>query len=334
MFRALRLLVFFCFAGAAAFVVWLIALAAAPLQFPADSLEFSIVAGSSLRAATRQIAEAGVPVSEAHFNLLARITGKGTHIKAGSYELTRGASSWELLRKIALGDVLLSEALFVEGWTFAQMRAALDAISDMQHDTRGLSDAQIMERLGDAAGTPAEGMFFPDTYLFSKGESDLKILARAHRLMRKTLELVWEERSEGLPYKTPYEALILASIVEKETADPAERPTIAGVFSNRLRIGMRLQTDPTVIYGMGERFKGNIRKADLERDTSFNTYTRAGLPPHPIAMPGLAALRAAVNPAQTDALYFVARGDGSHQFSRTLEEHNRAVARFQKKGRS
>jgi len=334
MFRALRLLVFFCFAGAAAFFAWLIALAAAPLPLPSDSLEFSIVTGSSLRAATRQMAEAGVPVSEVHFNLLARITGKGTRIKAGSYELVQGASPWELLRKITLGDVLLREVLFVEGWRFAQMRAALDAIGEVRHDTRGLSDAQIMARLGAPADTLAEGMFFPDTYLFSKGESDLKILGRAHRLMRRKLELAWEERSDGLPYKTPYEALILASIVEKETGDPAERAVISGVFSNRLRIGMRLQTDPTVIYGMGENYKGNIRKSDLERDTPFNTYTRAGLPPHPIAMPGLAALRAAVNPATTDAIYFVARGDGSHQFSRTLEEHNRAVARFQKKGRS
>lgn len=331
--RALRLLAFFCFAGAAVFCAWLLVLALAPLQISAESLEFSIMSGSSLRSATRQIADAGVPVTEAHFNLLARITGKGTRIKAGSYELPRGSSSWDLLRKITAGDVLLSEALFVEGWTFAQMRAALDALDAVRHDTSGMSEARILERLGMPAGTPAEGMFFPDTYRFAKGESDLKILARAHRLMSSKLQSAWEARAEGLPYKTPYEALILASIVEKETGDPQERATIAGVFGNRLRIGMRLQTDPTVIYGMGKRYQGNIRKADLERDTPFNTYTRAGLPPHPIAMPGLAALRAAVKPAKTDAIYFVARGDGSHQFSRTLDEHNRAVARYQKKGR-
>ncbi|OGA04164.1 MAG: aminodeoxychorismate lyase [Betaproteobacteria bacterium RIFCSPLOWO2_02_FULL_62_17] len=333
MFRALRILVLFCFAGAAAFFAWLIAFAAAPLELPADNVEFSILTGSSLRAATRQITEAGIPVSEAHFNLLARLTGNGARIKAGSYELARGASPWELLRKITLGDVLLREVLFVEGWTFAQMRAALDALDAVRHDTRELSDTQVMERLGVPSGRHAEGMFFPDTYLFAKGESDLKILARAYRLMGRKLEQAWEARGDGLPYKTPYEALILASIVEKETGDPAERAIIAGVFSNRLRIGMRLQTDPTVIYGMGENYKGNIRKDDLERDTPFNTYTRAGLPPHPIAMPGLAALRAAVNPAKTDAIYFAARGDGSHQFSRTLDEHNRAVLRFQKKGR-
>ena len=294
-------------------------------------MEFSILPGSSLRSATRQMAEAGVPLSESHFNLLARVTGKGTRIKAGSYEVVQGTNPWELLRKITSGDVLLSEALFVEGWTFAQIRTALDALKAVRHDTLGLSDAQIIERLGLPSGTVAEGLFFPDTYLFAKGESDLKLLARAHRLMSRKLESAWEARGEGLPYKSPYEALILASIVEKETGDPSERAAIAGVFINRLRIGMRLQTDPTVIYGMGERYKGNIRKSDLERDTPFNTYTRAGLPPHPIAMPGLAALLAAVNPAKTDAIYFVARGDGSHQFSRTLEEHNRAVTRYQKK---
>ena len=334
MFRALRLPVYVCFAGAAAFSGWLVTLAVVPLRLPADSLEFAIDSGSSLRAATRQMVEAGVPLTEVHFNLLARLAGKGTRIKAGSYELSQGASPWDLLRKITSGDVLLSELLVVEGWTFAQMREALNASKDVRHETRDLSDAQIMERIGAPADTPAEGMFFPDTYLFAKGDSDLKVLARAHRLMRRHLEQAWAARDEGLPYKTPYEALILASIVEKETGDPAERPTIAGVFSNRLRIGMRLQTDPTVIYGMGEDYKGNIRKSDLERDTPFNTYTRAGLPPHPIALPGLAALRAAVNPGKTDALYFVARGNGAHQFSRTLEEHNRAVARYQKKGRS
>ena len=333
MLRLLRLLVFIGFALAAVFSIGLIGLAAVPLELPAESVEFSVASGSTLRGATRQIAEAGVPLSEFHFNLMARIAGKGTHIKAGSYELAQGATPWEILQKITAGDVLLSEVLFVEGWNFGQMRAALDAIGELRHDTRGMSDAQIMERMGAPAGQPAEGMFFPDTYLFAKGESDLKILGRAHRLMQRKLAHIWEERGEGILVKSPYEALILASIVEKETGAQAERATIAGVFANRLRIGMRLQTDPTVIYGMGERYKGNIRRVDLETDTPFNTYTRAGLPPHPIAMPGLAALRAAVNPAKTDAFYFVARGDGSHQFSRTLDEHNRAVSRYQKKGR-
>lgn len=333
MLRVLRNFVLCGFASAVAFSGWFIWLGVSRLQLRADSVEFSIVAGSALRSATRQIAESGVPLSEFHFNLMARIAGKGTHIKAGSYDIAQGATPWEILQKITSGEMLLAEVLLVEGWTFAQMRAALDAIAELRHDTRGMSDADIMARLGAPAGTSAEGMFFPDTFLFAKGESDLKILSRAHRLMQKKLQQTWDARGEGLPYKTPYEALILASIVEKETGDPSERPTIAGVFGNRLRIGMRLQTDPTVIYGMGDRYKGNIRKTDLETDTPFNTYTRAGLPPAPIAMPGLAALRAAVNPAKTNALYFVARGDGSHQFSRTLDEHNRAVTRYQKKGR-
>jgi UPF0755 protein len=333
MLRVLRNLVLLGFALAAVILAWLFGVGASTLQLPTDTVEFSIVTGSPLRGATRQIVEAGVPLSEFHFNLMARLTGKGTRIKAGSYEIAKGITPWAILQKITLGDVMLREVLFVEGWTFAQMRAALDAIGDLRHDTNGMSDTDIMARLGAPAGTPAEGQFFPDTYLFAKGESDIRILSRAHRLMQKKLEQSWQARAEGLPYKTAYEALILASIVEKETGEPSERPTIAGVFGNRLRIGMRLQTDPTVIYGMGARYKGNIRKADLETDTIFNTYTRAGLPPHPIAMPGLAALRAVANPAKTDALYFVSRGDGSHQFSRTLDEHNKAVTRYQKKGR-
>jgi UPF0755 protein len=333
MLRIFRNLVLLGFVLVAAVLAWLFGVGAARLQLPTEAVEFSIVAGSPLRSATRQIAESGVPLSEFHFNLMARLTGKGTRIKAGSYEIAQGATPWAILQKITLGDVMLREVLFVEGWTFAQMRAALDAIGDLRHDTQGLSDADIMARLGAPKETPAEGQFFPDTYLFAKGESDLRILSRAHRLMQKKWEQTWSAREEGLPYKTPYEALILASIVEKETGQPSERATIAGVFGNRLRIGMRLQTDPTVIYGMGARYKGNIRKTDLEADTPFNTYTRAGLPPHPIAMPGLAALRAVANPAKTDALYFVSRGDGSHQFSRTLDEHNRAVTRYQKKGR-
>ncbi len=320
-------------ACAIVFCAWLVALAVLPLRLPAQNLEFSIEAGSSLRSATRQMAEAGVPVFESHFKLMARLAGKDAQIQAGSYELAQGASAWDLLRKLSTGDMLLIDVLFVEGWTFAQMRAALDARSDIRHDTRGWSNTQIMAQLGAPPGIPAEGQFFPETYRLTKGESDLKILARAHRLMGLRLEAAWAERHEGLPVKSAYEALILASIVEKETGDPSERPTIAGVFSNRLRIGMRLQTDPSVIYGMGDRFKGNIRKADLQRDTPFNTYTRAGLPPHPIAMPGMEALRAAVQPAKTDAIYFVSKGDGSHQFSRTLDEHNRAVARYQLKKR-
>lgn len=296
---------------------------------PAESVDFSIRPGSALRSATRQILGAGVPMPAWKFNLLARITGHDRTIKAGSYEVSAGVTPWEILRKITLGDFTQSEIMFIEGWTFRQMRAALDAHPDLRHDTAALPAEQIMQRVGEPGSEP-EGRFFPDTYLFAKGVSDLAVLTRAHRAMRKQLQSAWEKRASEMPFSSAYEALTLASIVEKETGQEAERPMIAGVLVNRLKLGMKLQADPTVIYGTGERFDGNLRKKDLLQDTPYNTYTRAGLPPHPIAMPGAASLLAAVNPAKTEALYFVARGDGTHQFSRSLEEHNRAVARFQK----
>ncbi|OGA87619.1 MAG: aminodeoxychorismate lyase [Betaproteobacteria bacterium RIFCSPLOWO2_12_FULL_66_14] len=315
--------------GVAAAAGWLAWFAKAPVALPAQAVDFSIVPGSSLKSATRQIIDAGIPISPNGFNILARIYGKQTQIKAGSYELRDGATPWTLLQKITQGDFQMTEMVFIEGWNFGQMRAALDGHAHVRHDTRDMTDGEIMARLG-APGVPPEGMFFPDTYLFAKGESDLAILARAHRLMNKELESAWESRAPDLPLSSAREALVLASIVEKETGDAKERPLIAGVFVNRLRRGMRLQTDPTVIYGMGERFDGNLRRKDLESDTPFNTYTREGLPPHPIAMPGRAALRAVVSPTQTDALYFVSKGDGTHQFSRSIDDHNRAVARYQK----
>ena len=317
--------------GVAAAAGWLAWFAKAPVALPAQAVDFSIVPGSSLKSATRQIIDAGIPISPNGFNILARIYGKQTQIKAGSYELRDGATPWTLLQKITQGDFQMTEMVFIEGWNFGQMRAALDGHAHVRHDTRDMTDGEIMARLG-APGVPPEGMFFPDTYLFAKGESDLAILARAHRLMNKELESAWESRAPDLPLSSAREALVLASIVEKETGDAKERPLIAGVFVNRLRRGMRLQTDPTVIYGMGERFDGNLRRKDLESDTPFNTYTREGLPPHPIAMPGRAALQAVVSPAQTDALYFVSKGDGTHQFSRSIDDHNRAVARYQKAG--
>ena len=253
-------------------------------------------------------------------------------IKAGSYEIDRGVSLLELLRKLTRGDVSLTEIAFIEGWTFRQMRERLNTHPDVQHDTRGLSDEEVMRLVG-APGTSPEGWFFPDTYLFSKRSRDVDILARAHRAMQRHLAREWEARAEQLPLASPYQALILASIVEKETGKEQDRPLVAAVFVNRHRQGMRLQTDPTVIYGLGERFDGNLRKSDLLADTPFNTYTRSGLPPTPIAMPGLASLQAVLHPAPSQALYFVARGDGSSHFSQTLEEHNRAVNRYQRGGR-
>ena len=329
MLRAIRVLFLFAFAVAALLIAWVAWFALTPIRLPASSVDFSIAAGSSLRSATQQIVAAGIPIPANIFTLVARVAGKETRVKAGSYEISQGETPWTLLRKITQGEYVLSEIVFIEGWNFGQVRSALDTNDAIKHDTQGLSDARVMERL-DLPGISPEGLFFPDTYLFSPGESDLAILARAHRAMERQLESAWENRDGAVPLASPREALVLASIIEKETGDARERALIAGVFANRLKLGMKLQTDPTVIYGLGSRFDGSLHKKDLARDTPFNTYTREGLPPHPIAMPGRAALIAAVNPARTEALYFVSRGDGTHQFSRSLEDHNRAVNRYQK----
>ena len=311
---------------------WLAWFALTPVEIAASPVDFSIRRGSGLRAATRQMTEAGIGMPAWQFNLLTRLASGETSIKAGSYQVRAGLTPWQLMKKITQGDFAQSEVVLIEGWTFRQVRAALDVHAAIRHDSTGLSDADIMRRLGADTLTP-EGFFFPDTYLFGKGESDLAILARAHRAMQKRLQSAWQQRDSDTPLANPYEALILASIVEKETGQASERKLIAGVFVNRLRAGMLLQTDPTVIYGLGQKFDGNLRKHDLMRDHPFNTYTRPGLPPHPIAMPGQASLLAALNPAKTDALYFVARGDGTSQFSGSLVEHNRAVAKYQRAGR-
>jgi len=305
--------------------------ALSPVTLRTDPADFSIKTGSSLRSATRQIVESGVEVNAWQFNLLGRLLGKAGTIKAGSYEVGRGITPLALLDKLTAGEVTQAEVVFIEGWTFRQMRAALDTNAEVRHDSAALSDAEIMARLG-AVGRSPEGLFFPDTYLYGKGTSDLDILRRAYKAMDGQLQAAWQQRAPDLPYRNPYEALIMASVVEKETGQATDRAQIAGVFVNRLRIGMMLQTDPSVIYGLGEKFDGNLRKKDLRSDTPHNTYTRAGLPPTPIAMPGQAALQAALNPAKTTALYFVARGDGSSEFSRTLAEHERAVAKYQRRG--
>jgi UPF0755 protein len=300
-----------------------------PAQLP---VQFDLKAGSSLKSAAQQMAEAGVLHKPVVFVVLARLLGEAGNIKAGNYEIDAPLSPLALLRKVTRGDFNLVAITFVEGWTFSQIRKVLNEHPALRHDTKDASDAEILRRLEIDQPSP-EGWFFPDTYHLASGTSDLAVLRRAHRLMQLHLDRQWQARTAGLPLKSPYEALILASIVEKETGRPDERPLIAAVFINRLRIGMRLQTDPTVIYGMGERFDGNIRKSDLTMDTPYNTYTRDGLPPTPIAMPGLASLVAALNPAQSNFLYFVARGDGSSYFSRNLEEHNRAVTKYQRSGR-
>jgi UPF0755 protein len=328
-----RLKLLFLLASAAAFGFcgWIIWFALSPIALTAPTVDFSILPGSTLRGATRQIVEAGVPMPEWKFNLLARANGASAGIKAGSYQVSAGITPILLVRKIVRGEYAQADILFVEGWTFREMREAMNAHVDLKHDSAALSEADIMARLG-APGIVAEGNFFPDTYIFAKGSSDLAVLARAYGAMKRQLELAWTGRDPNLPVKDSYEALILASIVEKETGRATDRAMIAGVFANRLRSGMKLQTDPSVIYGMGERFDGNLRKRDLVTDTPFNTYTRRGLPPHPIAMPGLAALAATMHPANTDALYFVSRGDGTSEFSRTLIQHNRAVGKYQMPG--
>jgi UPF0755 protein len=275
---------------------------------------------------------AGALREPALFIVMARLVGETRNIKAGNYELTEPASPYRLLQKLVQGDVTQATVKFIEGSTFRQMRASIDEHPGLAHTTRGLADEEILQRLGIEESSP-EGLFFPDTYHFASGSSDLRVLARAHRLMRSHLEARWTERASDLPLATPYEALILASIVEKETGREEERPLIAAVFVNRLRKGMLLQADPTVIYGLGEAFDGNLRKRDLLKDAPYNTYTRAGLPPTPIAMPGLASLAATLNPPASDALYFVSRGDGTSHFSRTLSEHERAVTKYQRSGR-
>ncbi|MEP7182588.1 MAG: endolytic transglycosylase MltG, partial [Betaproteobacteria bacterium] len=263
---------------------------------------------------------------------LGRVRGVDRAIKAGNYEIAAGITLPELLDKLTQGDVTQATLTVVEGATFAEFRQAVAASTAVTTSSPELSDIELMKRLGIGAPSP-EGWFFPDTYFFAAGASDAALYARAHRLMRERLDAAWAARAPDLPLRTPYEALILASIVEKETGRNADRPLIASVFVNRLRIGMRLQTDPTVIYGLGPKFDGNLRKRDLEADTPWNTYTRDGLPPTPIALPGQQSLDAATNPPKSRYLYFVARGDGTSEFSTTLPDHNRAVAKFQKGGR-
>jgi UPF0755 protein len=294
-----------------------------------EAIAFTIEPGSGVRGAAEQVRQAGAPVQPLLLEALMRLSGKAGRIKAGSYELQPGASPRRLVDQLVRGEFAQYALVVIEGWTFRQMRQAVAEHPALKHDSASLSDAELLAKVAPDYQHP-EGLFFPHTYLFAKGASDLQVYRRAHALLQKRLEEGWANRTPGLPYKTPYEALIMASIVEKETGQKAERDMIAGVFVNRLRQGMLLQTDPTVIYGMGERYHGNIRKRDLQADTPYNTYLRTGLPPTPIALPGAAALAAALNPARTDALYFVARGDGTSHFSGSLNEHNQAVTKYQR----
>ncbi len=313
------------FAGAA-FVYW----ANRPVLETGQALDFTIKSGSSVRSFARQIREDGIPMNSALFEILARLSGKSNKMKAGTFELQVGESPLNVLNKIVRGEFSQDSLVIIEGWNFKQMRNVIDAHPALKHDTAGMSEKELMLKINSTYTLP-EGLFFPDTYIFAKGSSDLQIYQQAHQSMLQHLDQVWKGKNASLPYKNAYEALIMASIIEKETGHTSERSMIAAVFINRLRLGMLLQTDPTIIYGMGEEFKGNIRKRDLLADNPYNTYTHAGLPPTPIAMPGNASLFAAMNPATSSALYFVARGDGTSKFSENLPEHNSAVNQYQRK---
>ena len=301
-----------------------------PLVMRESPTDFRIVAGSGLRSASTQIRDAGVQIEPAMMVLLARAKGAETSIKAGSYSVASGITPLQLLAKLTRGEVTQGELMLPEGWTFRQWRMRIDRHPDLRHETSQLTEAELLTRL-DIQAAGIEGLLFPDTYLFDKQSSDIELYRRAHRAMQRKLDSVWAQRAAGLPYQSPYQALIMASIVEKETGRDADRAMVASVFVNRLRLGMMLQTDPSVIYGLGGEFDGNLRKNHLREDNPYNTYTRTGLPPTPIAMPGLSSLQAALNPAVSQNLYFVARGDGSSQFSSTLEAHNRAVNQFQRR---
>lgn len=300
----------------------------APLSLSKASA-IQVPIGTPVPGVVRVLEKSGVRAgSGLYWRVLARQMKVAGKLHAGEYALDVGITPRALLAKMAAGEVIQHRFTIVDGWTFVQLRDALARNGELVQTIADTDDAALMRAL-DAGGQPPEGWFLPQTYNFVKGMRDIDILRRAHTAMRDLLKRLWDVRAADLPLQTPYQALILASIVEKETGRADERPLIAGVFEHRLQLGMRLQTDPAVIYGMGTRYDGNIRKRDLETDTPYNTYTRTGLPPTPIALPGAAALEAVLHPAPTDALYFVARGDGSHEFSATLQAHNRAVAKFQ-----
>jgi UPF0755 protein len=301
-----------------------------PMPLAADPVEASIEFGTPPRDIAQQWVQAGVQASPLWLYEWFRWSGQSRKIRAGSYEIGRGTTPIQLLRKMVRGDETLAVVRFVEGWTFHQMRAELAKAEALKPATAAMSDAEVMAALG-APGLSPEGRFHPDTYAYSKGSADLAVLKRAYRAMEKHLAAAWAERDPQTPLKSADEALTLASLVEKETGLPTDRARVAGVFINRLKLGMPLQTDPSVIYGLGPAFDGNLHKRDLQADTPYNTYTRPGLPPTPIAMPGKLALLAAVHPEPTKALYFVSRGDGSSEFSEDLATHNRAVSRYQRK---
>ena len=324
--RFFLLVLFLALAAGGAVVWWL----STPLKLAGNSAEVSIEPGTSPREVAQAWVNAGVQAPPRFLYEWFRWSGRARQIRAGSYEIQAGTTPTQLLDKMVRGDEVLEQLRLIDGWNIRQVRAALAKAASLKPTTAGMSDAQLMAAVG-APGQAPEGRFFPDTYAYSRGVSDITVLKRAYQAMQRRLESAWSQRADGLPLKSMDEALILASIVEKETGAASDRYLVAAVFINRLRAGMPLQTDPTVIYGLGEGFDGNLRKRDLLSDTAFNSYTRVGLPPTPIAMPGSASLQAALHPAASKALYFVSRGDGSSEFSEDLPAHNRAVNKYIRK---
>lgn len=298
-----------------------------PVTLDGDRVDYIVEAGSRPRSIAQAMNIAGVQINEDGFVLLARLTGQDKLLQAGAYEAVTGDTPRTLLQRMASGDMTQTRLTFVEGWTYQRMRQAIRDNPQVRQTLDGVSDEALLKRLGASESSP-EGLFYPDTYVFVPGSSDFDLLRRAYHAQMQMLDVMWKDRDPQLPLDSPYQALVLASIIEKETGHSADRDRVSGVFINRLRLGMPLQTDPTVIYGMGERYEGRIRKKDLTTDTPWNTYTRPGLPPTPIASPGRASLAAALHPEAHKFLYFVSRGDGTSEFSENLAAHNRAVAKY------
>ena len=330
MIRRIKNLIVFGMMVALGLIAWLAYYAISPLKLQPNSQEITIQPKSGLRSIAKQLVKQGVLNEPWRFILIAKLLNKQSYLQAGNYTLNKNVSPYQLLLSLNHGTTTQGSITFIEGRTFAQMHEKIIKNEAIKQTITGLSESEMMKLMGSDYRV-AEGLFFPDTFYFDRNTADTVILKRSYDAMRSKLAKAWEGRDTNLPYKNSYQALIMASIIEKETGKASERPMIAGVFINRLRIGMRLQTDPTVIYGMGARYEGNIRKKDLLADTPYNTYTRDGLPPTPIAMPGIAAIDAALHPEKTKALYFVGKGDGSHVFSNNLVEHNLAVVRYQLK---
>ena len=330
MMRLFKILLLISLLAIIGLSAWLYNYAKTPLNLSPEAQEIVIKPKSGLKNIANQLVEQKVLADALPFVLLGRLLGKEPSLQSGSYTLNKNVTPYQLLLSLNHGKATQGSITFIEGKTFKIMREKLIKNDAVKSTITDLSDAEAMRLVGNNE-PHAEGLFFPDTFYFDRGTTDMVILKRSYEGMQIKLASAWANRAANLPYKDSYEALIMASIIEKETGKASERPMIAGVFLNRLRIGMRLQTDPTVIYGMGDKYDGNIRRKDLTTDTIYNTYTRDGLPPTPIAMPGLASIEAALHPENTKALYFVGKGDGSHQFSSSLVEHNRAVAKYQLK---